>query len=220
MQENLDYWQSVYAASKVPTFPSQFAIFVQSWLSRTDCRILEFGCGNGRDALFFHKMGHKVVALDQVIGSELETHSAENSGFSAIQSSIDSAVESVSDYVDFDKPLALYSRFFQHAIPERDQLIMLQSLSNVLHQDSILFFEFRLADDKEKPKEFGTTHFRRYQSSEKFISLLGETNFDCVFTCEGEGFARYKDEEPYVGRFVAVPKKKKADLTLVQGRES
>jgi len=85
---------------------------------------------------------------------------------------------------------------------------MLNTLSDALHPESILFFEFRLDNDKDQPKEFGTDHFRRFQSSEEFIGSLKANKFDCVFSCEGHGFARYKNEEPYVGRFVAKPKRK------------
>lgn len=220
MLKNVDYWQSIYAASNVPTFPSQFAVFVQSWLCSSDCNFIEVGCGNGRDSMFFHSLGHRVVVSDQVISKELEGYVNANDNFSAVESSICDAVSSLGKIVDFSEPAVLYSRFFQHAITEQDQIVMLKNLSSALHEDSILFFEFRLQEDENNHKEFGTDHFRRFQSSSEFIKTLEECNFECKFTCEGTGYARYKDEEPYVGRFVVKPAKSESEgLKLVSSNE-
>lgn len=208
MLANIEYWQSVYSSSKVPTFPSQFSVFVQSWLSSNDASIIEVGCGNGRDSRFFHQMGHTVTVSDQVICDDLQRFAMARHNFAAVETSIVDAVDSLRHAVDFSKPVILYSRFFQHAISESDQLSMLNALSKVLHKDSLMFFEFRLDGDADAPKEFGTTHFRRFQSAEEFKNTLAETGFECVYSCEGTGYARYKSEDPHVGRFVATPNAK------------
>jgi hypothetical protein len=208
MQTNVDYWQDVYASSAVPTFPSQFSVFVQSWLCSTNANIVEVGCGNGRDARFFHGLGHQVTVSDQVICEELRSYAQSRHGFAAVESSIDSVVAALSGSINLREPVVLYSRFFQHAISETDQRIMLQSLGNALHKDSLLFFEFRLDADEDGHKEFGTTHFRRFQSAEEFKSTLNQCGFECVYDCEGTGYARYKSEDPVVGRFVAKPGKR------------
>ena len=203
MLANVDYWQSVYASATVPTHPSQFAVFVQSWLCSTNATIIEVGCGNGRDSRFFHDIGHDVVVTDQVICDDLRAFESANSRFSAVEASIEDAANALKDKVDFAKPVVLYSRFFQHAISEEVQQSQLESFAKVLHKDSILFFEFRLDGDKDMPKEFGTTHYRRFQSSDEFIAILKENKFSCDYSVEGQGYARYKSEDPQVGRFVA-----------------
>jgi len=208
MLANREYWQSVYSASKVPTFPSQFSVFVQSWLSSNDASIIEVGCGNGRDSRFFSQMGHSVTLSDQVICEELQEFAKSQDNVTAVETSIVDAVNSLQNSVDFSKPIVLYSRFFQHAISESDQQVMLQNLSKVLHKDSILFFEFRLDGDADSPKEFGTTHYRRFQSADEFKAALTESGFECLYFCEGTGYARYKSEDPHVGRFVAKPSAK------------
>lgn len=205
MLANKEYWQSVYSTAKVPTFPSQFSVFVQSWLSSNDANIIEVGCGNGRDSRFFHQMGHSVTVSDQVICEELQRFAMARHNVAAVETSIVDAVESLQKVVDFTKPVILYSRFFQHAISESDQQCMLESLSKVLHKDSMMFFEFRLDGDADSPKEFGTTHFRRFQSADEFKASLAESGFECLYSCEGTGYARYKSEDPHVGRFVAKP---------------
>ncbi|MFT6302230.1 MAG: 2-polyprenyl-3-methyl-5-hydroxy-6-metoxy-1,4-benzoquinol methylase, partial [Pseudomonadales bacterium] len=94
MLANKEYWQSVYSTSKVPTFPSQFSVFVQSWLNNNDANIIEVGCGNGRDSRFFHQMGHSVTVSDQVICEDLQRFAMSRHNVAAVETSIVDAVES------------------------------------------------------------------------------------------------------------------------------
>ena len=104
MLANIDYWQSVYSKSIVPTFPSQFSVFVQSWLGSGDKNIIEFGCGNGRDSRFFHQMGHTVTAVDQFICDDLRNFALETHNFDAVETSIVDAVGSLKETMIFQRP--------------------------------------------------------------------------------------------------------------------
>lgn len=59
------YWDRFYAtgSSLARPVPSQFAAFVAGELHEP-FRIVEFGSGAGRDALFFAAYGHQVTAVD------------------------------------------------------------------------------------------------------------------------------------------------------------
>src|SRR5256885_1585218 len=61
--KNNNYWSEYYVREDAPEIPSQFAVFVANELPNLKS-ILEIGCGNGRDALFFLQTGRRVVALD------------------------------------------------------------------------------------------------------------------------------------------------------------
>ena len=67
-QQKSDYWNSYYASRAVLKLsaPSQFAAFVAQEAGDAHL-IIEVGCGNGRDSLFFARHGFQVVAID---GSE------------------------------------------------------------------------------------------------------------------------------------------------------
>src|SRR6187402_2050055 len=54
-----DYWDEYYAARATTRrpLPSQFATFVAGELDRPH-RVIELGCGNGRDSIFFSSFGH------------------------------------------------------------------------------------------------------------------------------------------------------------------
>lgn len=208
MKSNLQYWQGIYSSSEVPTYPSQFAVFVQSWLGSEKCNLLEVGCGNGRDSIFFSNAGHSVVVTDQCVGPELKNIVDQSDNMQYIEDDVASAVSNLGDVLTPDKKTVVYSRFFQHAIDEQTERSMLESLREYLPENSILFFEFRLLEDKDQPKVFGTDHYRRFQSNEQFIALLEETGFSCDYECKGKGFARYGQEDPIVGRFVAALSRK------------
>ena len=67
-----DYWDEYYAARATTRrpLPSQFATFVAGELERPH-RVIELGCGNGRDSIFFASYGHQVTGVD---GSEAAVH--------------------------------------------------------------------------------------------------------------------------------------------------
>jgi len=205
MKSNLQYWQGIYTSSEVPTYPSQFAVFVQSWLGSEQCNLLELGCGNGRDSIFLSNAGHNVVVTDQCIGTELQEicNASENMNF--IEDDVVNAVNQLESYIDLSQRTVVYSRFFQHAIDGKKENEVMTRLGKKLPEDSILFFEFRLAEDENQFKVFGTDHYRRFQSENDFENLLHETDFTCEYQCKGQGYARYGNEDPIVGRFVAKP---------------
>lgn len=206
MLSNIQHWQSFYQASQTPTFPSQFAVFVQSWL--VDCKetIIEIGCGNGRDSMFLNQAGHSVVVTDQVICESLRAYADQKENFKFKEGDIVDAVTDLHESVDMSKRVVVYSRFFQHAIDEKTEKRMLKALVENISKDSELFFEFRLDGDQDQPKVFGTEHYRRFQSAQAFMEVLDDSGLTCTYYEEGKGYARYGAEDPLVGRFVAKPK--------------
>ena len=55
MKTNIDYWDNFYSGVDLKLgIPSQFAAFVaMEYLEKVNT-ILDIGCGNGRDSVFFH----------------------------------------------------------------------------------------------------------------------------------------------------------------------
>ena len=79
MSKDASYWNKFYADDAVDIhYPSQFAAFVRSEINR-DSTIIEFGCGNARDAAFFAKQGCQVVAVDS--SSEVIANNQTNNVF-------------------------------------------------------------------------------------------------------------------------------------------
>ena len=57
------YWNTFYSKASIPAVPSQFCVLVSTELSRST-PIVEFGCGNARDSLYFISQGFTVLASD------------------------------------------------------------------------------------------------------------------------------------------------------------
>jgi len=68
MSENeyLDYWNSLYAKKNYfGEGPTKLAILAEKLLHKTNTqKILEIGCGQGRDAIYFTQLGFDVQAFD------------------------------------------------------------------------------------------------------------------------------------------------------------
>ena len=77
-----EYWENFYQKNDAPNEPSAFA---QDSISHfpLDSQILELGCGNGRDSLFFARNGFRVFACDQSQQSigKLKKSNLENPSF-------------------------------------------------------------------------------------------------------------------------------------------
>tara|TARA_B100001964_G_C13769293_1_gene395292 strand:- start:140 stop:370 length:231 start_codon:yes stop_codon:yes gene_type:complete len=58
-----NYWEDYYSKDISPQYPSNFAKFCSKKIPLNKVKILEIGCGNGRDSVFFSKKNN-VVATD------------------------------------------------------------------------------------------------------------------------------------------------------------
>ena len=59
------YWTEYYTKNSKPTDASTFAEFILPKLSENK-NLIELGCGNGRDSIYFARNKLNVVAVDQV----------------------------------------------------------------------------------------------------------------------------------------------------------
>jgi len=65
MTEYLDYWNNLYDKDNYfGTGPTKLANLAKTLFDDSTKNILELGCGQGRDAMFFAQLGYNVHALD------------------------------------------------------------------------------------------------------------------------------------------------------------
>lgn len=208
----LDYWNSFYAGKNLSflALPSQFATFALGEILTGDWGgdridgVIEFGCGNGRDSHFFSSYGLEVLAIDASVEA-IEICQARNQYVNASFLSR-RATESGPDIEAFlvgKKKIAVYARFFMHAINDEDQQEFLRILGRNLPEGCPLFFEYRTLADAEQEKIFGD-HYRRYLDHEKTLLSIEDAGFSVIYEVEGRGLAKYKDEDAKVGRCLAV----------------
>lgn len=207
--DDKEYWDEYYATHSKPNDASTFAEFVLDRLDEGKT-LIELGCGNGRDSLFFSKNGLNVVAVDQV-DSEIkflnENYASENITFVAGDfTNLATSEEDLIKNTQFDY---IYSRFTFHSINEAKEDRTLDWISN--HLDGGLFLlearslndpMFKKGDALSDTENF-TTHYRRYMDLDKFTDKLENLGFEILFEIEDKDLAPYKDDNPYVIRIIA-----------------
>ena len=201
------YWSDFYqSSSDTKNVPSQFAAFVANELInnyklyRDDISIFEIGCGNGRDSKFLNSFGYNVIAFDQT----LKGVSFKNSETLVFQELSD--FEMLNDNLQkiWKKKCKklFYSRFFLHAISQEEEDKLLNSLNPLLNSGDLIAAEARTIQDRENQK-VTPEHYRRFINFEDLKKKLITMGFEVIYSVEGRGLAKYKQDDAFVGRILA-----------------
>jgi cyclopropane fatty-acyl-phospholipid synthase-like methyltransferase len=207
--DDKNYWTDYYLANSKPTEASTFAEFIVDRLEEGK-KLIELGCGNGRDSVFFCKNNINVVAVDQV-DSEIEflNENYANENIEFVCDDFTNLAETSNETIRNTTFDYIYSRFTFHSINEEKENRTLEWIAN--HLDGGLFLlEARSLNDPMFKKgealsetENFTTHYRRYMDLNKFIAKLEDLGFEILFKIEDKDLAPYKDDNPYVIRIIA-----------------
>jgi len=205
--DNQRYWNEFYK-SNANLFPSQFCSLFLTEINQ-DVPIVEFGCGNGRDALFLASRNHEVFAMDisqeAIARCEHEATSMGLKNISFFQGNISSCIDTkimVEMARSKYKEIAFYSRFVMHSIAENEELEFFKILSKVLNIGERIYFEFRSVEDASLNKIYGG-HYRRFIDTRLFVKNLKENfGFSVKYSITGQGMAKYKNEDPFVSRVI------------------
>ena len=199
------YWDKYYKKQAAPTIPSSFATYVESRMQKNQ-KILEIGCGNGRDAIFFEEKGHQVTAIDRSKGAiEL-----------CKKLYAEKPIEFIAGLL-FDIDLVpkvnynvIYSRFVFHAMPLQEELETIQRSFELLKLGGCIYIECRSVNDPlfRKGKLLSKTervdgHYRRFILLDELHDRLLSCGFKVLETIESNGLAVYGDEDPVVIRICA-----------------
>jgi len=171
--------------------PSSFAKWaVASGIILPEHSVLDIGCGNGRDSLFFAEKGSSVTGVDSADVSP--------EGITFIR-------KDIADYIiecpcDAD---ILYSRFFFHSIDSA-------TLQSILDWCSCrLVAEFRIIGDT--PVLY--PDHKRYPVDMSLLEkILVERKYGIEYIASGRGLAVYNGEDPLIGRVVATRKSRRSTL--------
>lgn len=199
------HWNSFYKASKAPTQPSSFARLVARDLDPR-ARILEVGCGNGRDAAYFaDEIGLTVIAVDvseQAIAACRRQY--DTSDVSFVSGTIDAIPDTEGP---FD---AVYSRFCLHAMTSAEEDEFIARAAGLMRADGRLYLECRSIKDplarkgeviSKTERIFG--HYRRFIIAEELMRNLTGSGFVITTFTEEAGLAKLGDDDPVVIRLTA-----------------
>ena len=207
-KNNKIFWDKFYKKKLNLVKPSSFAKFILKFLiNKKKSIIIDVGCGNGRDLLFFKKHKIDFIGIDSSksaissIKKKLKTKKEKNRIFQ-------------SDFVKYNyekkikKIFSIYSRFTWHTIDLKNEKIFLDKISKLKNLE-YLFIETRSNKDslcgkglKVGKNEFITDHYRRFINKKEIIKKL-EKNFSIKFIKESTGFSKFNNEDPCLIRIIA-----------------
>jgi len=200
-----EYWENYYKQHSTPTIPSQFGAFASSEMPQ-GAIVIEIGCGNGRDSLFFAKYGFRTIGVDRSQEAIAFCNGLAKQNSLAARF-ICSDVKDIGNTIDFSEyitgsPVSIYSRFFLHSITDEEECVFLKFVKNTLDKyGGKLFLEFRTDRDRELHK-VTRQHFRRFIKPFDFINRVTQAGLNITYFTEGFGFAKYIDEDAHVARIV------------------
>ena len=206
MRERRDFWGRFYAASGhlVPTEASLFA----QWVAERESsgNLIDLGCGNGRDTLFFAQRGFRVTGVEGHPRAGRKTLlGLPADGRPEIRQL---NLESLRDTLLLGAELArgegersVYSRFLMHALTDAARQNAWRLMAMSLRAGGRGYLEFRTPKDARRFKAFGE-HFRRYLSPDEAEEEAALVGLRVVHREVGTGLAPFEREDPVLCRMI------------------
>lgn len=201
------YWNEYYKKTASEELkPSKFAVDMADYMEKGK-RLLELGCGNGRDSLFFRHRGMLVTGVDASdfsIRNLKEKYKEDNLRFVC-----DDFVSC--ELLKKEKFDYCYARFVLHAINREQEIELLGNVRNALADGGALFIEARTIHDDIYGKgicvgrhEFlYNDHYRRFIDKDELLKAIqASRDFEILYMEEGRGFAPKGDADPILLRTI------------------
>ncbi len=203
-----EYWNHFYLEnSEKISNPSDFAGFISGYL-KPGKHLLDLGCGNGRDSLYFLDLGLRVTGIDasNYIIERLNGKLFDNKNAEFICEDFTKHLPINNGKYDY-----VYSRFTLHAINERQEIKLLSNVRKFLSDDGFFFIEARTVKDSlygkgirvNKNAYIYDEHYRRFIDADEFRVKLEKLNFEIVVFEERQGFSKTESTDPVLLRCIA-----------------
>lgn len=194
--KNDGYWEEFYKINHHIDVESPFARFVYQYLQEhqlTTKLLIDVACGNGRDSKFFARQGCRVTSIDKHCVVE---HPA-----------VDFRKADMFDF-DFTGYELIYLRFVLHTLTE-DETDQLLAKLHATTRSARIFIETRairgigIGDKMETNLKLavGDRHYRMLYSYD-YLTEKVSRRFRVAYVTEGKDLAPFKDENPYVIRYI------------------
>ena len=202
------YWNEYYKSVAKKSAPSQFAAFIANELSDYSL-IVDVGCGNGRDTLFFAQLGFKTIGIDGSASAiahckkQLSPDADPQGGeFFIRRNVLDLPTDTpLLERISQAKKI-IYSRFFLHAIDEIEEQAFFDFAYTSCKKGDAIAVEFRTALDAGRNKVTGQ-HYRRYIDAKSLVAAASaQPGINLSYLTEGTGYAKYKTDDAHVCRAI------------------
>ena len=200
---DIQYWDKYYSGNNAPKPPSDFAKFALEYMQPTRM-LIDLGCGNGRDSIYFGHCGLKVTAVDSSKGA-IESFDKSTPVFAICDDFVTTKALMCIDY-DY-----CYARWSIHAIKQIQQDELLPNIYRSLKEKGLLFIEARTINDTKygqgeplgEHEYFCDNHYRRFIDPDKLTDQLKSIGFGIVYREESDIFSVVSGDAPTLIRIVA-----------------
>ncbi len=217
--DQVGYWEAYYAERRADQalVPSQFAAFLASEMAGRIDGILDVGCGNGRDTLFFSGLGYRAVGIDSS-SRAIELCEQRRTALPPAERNrmqfINAAVSETGVSAGLEQLLALgaeriavYARFFLHAVGESVEAELLRSVAEAGPEVVLLAAEFRTHLDRDLAK-VTPDHYRRFIEPVALLRRAEDSGYIVEYAVEGLGLAKFRTDDAHVSRVLLAPRRR------------
>ena len=206
MQRYVDYWDKYYNGNRREIEqPSGFAKFAMSHIKNDGKKLIDIGCGNGRDSIYFCCNGLKVTAVDS---SASAIECINNKSLPIFAVCDDFVKTNALTCVDYDY---CYARWSIHAINQAQQDELLPKVYLSLNEGGLFFIEARTTNDVKygegvplgEHEYFFENHYRRFLEPEKFKKEIIAVGFEIISFEQSDTFSVMGNDTPTLIRIVA-----------------
>ena len=175
------YWEEFYKNND-KLIPSSFSKFCLKYIP-SNSKIIEFGCGDGRDTYFLSRLFNGIKGIDYAC-KPTDTSIAK-----FIQSDLTTYLKNNKNIFD-----VIYSRFFLHSITDYE-------INKFLNwSKGLMCLEFRAKNDI--PILY-PDHYRNNIDENSLLIKILLKGFDLIYYSKSYGVAKYKEEDPLIVRIIA-----------------
>lgn len=207
-RHEIRHWAEFYRGRSAAVVPEEPSAFARWTLAREGAprRILELGCGTGRDALWFARSRCRVRAVDFVgTAAAAVDRRARTDGLPLRAARMN--IADLRDSLTYGaavahgfKPQVVYARFLLDAIrPAARGNVWRLARQALRATGGRLYLEFRVAPTA---RYLAGRHWRTFTDPATVVRELEPYGFEIEHTEQAHGLAVLSDEDPLVGRVV------------------
>jgi adenylylsulfate kinase-like enzyme len=209
-QSIVDHWNGYYQDQEFIPDPSSFALEISESVGVTSLdRVIDYGCGNGRDTFFFSNFSN-ALGLDISPAAIKTCNAFKGSHNNSNRVHFKEIVEGDIDNVIRDfQPTLFYMRFVLHAMTAQQESQLLDTLAKTLSPDCYLAIECRTIRDplfllgtKISATERIYGHYRRFIIPEEIVESLRRRGFEVISQSESRGVSPIENDDPALLRLL------------------